>query len=159
MEKDEPASLSSWKMMQIGLVVKDMDRAVERFSVLGFGPFKPKILPPGAREWIKGKPGRANVTVKATMVGDVELELCQPVSGDSPHQDYLDSKGEGIQHVLFDVENLQGEIDRLTALGCTVLLRARFGDEEGSGELAYVDLDASGLIVELRQLPERLPKV
>lgn len=133
---------------------------MERFSVLGFGPFKPKTLPPGAKEWIKGKPGRADVTVKATMVGNVELELCQPVSGDSPHQDYLDGKGEGIQHVLFAVENLQGEIDRLTKLGCTVLLRARLGDKEGSGELAYVDLDASGFIVEMIQLPkERLPQV
>jgi len=146
---------SSWKLKQIGLVVKDMDRAVQRFSVLGFGPFNSKILPPGAKEWVKGKPTRVDVKVKATMVGNVELELCQPVSGDSPHQDYLDSKGEGIQHVLFTVENLQKEIDRLTRLGCTVLLRASFGDEEGSGGLAYVDLDASGLIVELAQSPKK----
>lgn len=154
MAKQKTAS-SSWKLKQIGLVVRDMDKAVERFSVLGFGPFSPKILPAGVKEWVKGKPTRADVKVRATMVGNVELELCQPVSGDSPHQDYLESKGEGIQHVLFTVENLQKEIDRLTGLGCSVLLRASFGDEAGSGGLAYVDLDASGLIVELAQLPKK----
>jgi methylmalonyl-CoA/ethylmalonyl-CoA epimerase len=152
------SAASSWKLKQIGLVVKDMDKAVQRFSVLGFGPFNPKVLPPGVKEWVKGKPLRADVKIKASMVGNVELELCQPVSGDSPHQDYLDSKGEGIQHILFTVENLQEEIDRLTGLGCSVLLRASFGDEEGAGGLAYVDLDASGLIVELAQLPKTTPQ-
>jgi methylmalonyl-CoA/ethylmalonyl-CoA epimerase len=148
---------ASWKLKQIGLVVKDMDRALERFSILGFGPFSPKILPPGVKEWVKGKPARADVKVMATKVGNVELELCQPLSGNSPHKDYLNTKGEGIQHVLFTVGNLQSEIDRLTGLGCSVLLRASFGDEEGSGGLAYMDLDASGLIVELAQLPKKKP--
>ena len=148
---------SSWTLEQIGLVVKDMDKALERFSILGFGPFNPKVLPPGVKEWIKGRPMRADVKVMATTVGNVELELCQPLSGDSPHRDYLMSKGEGIQHVLFTVDNLQEEIDRLTALGCSVLLRASFGDDEASGGLAYIDLDASGLIVELAQRPRKEP--
>jgi len=146
---------SSWKLEQIGLVVRDMGRAVERFSVLGFGPFSPKTLPPGVREWVKGRATRADVKVMAAMVGKVELELCQPGPGDSPHRDYLESKGEGIQHIQFRVANLQKEIDRLTGLGCTVLLRASFGEGEGSGGLAYVDLDASGLIVELRESPKQ----
>ena len=148
---------SSWKLRQIGLVVRDMDNAVQRFLVLGFGAFNPKVLPPGVKEWVKGKPTRTRLDVKvqATMVGNVELELCQPGTGDSPHKDYLTSKGEGIQHVMFTVENLQKELDRLTRLGCSVLLRVSFGDEEGSGGLAYVDLDASGLIVELYQSPKK----
>ncbi len=147
----------SWTLKQIGLVVRDMDKALKRFSDLGFGPFSPKTLPPNAKEWVKGKPTRADVRVMAAVVGNVELELCQPLSGDSPHRDFLDSKGEGIQHVLFSVGNLQKEIDRLTALGCSVLLRASFGDGEESGGLAYVDLDASGLIVELAQEPAKGP--
>ena len=149
----EKTAASDWKLEQIGLVVKDMDKAVQRFSHLGFGPFSPKVLPPGVKEWVKGKPARADVKVKATMVGNVELELCQPRNRRLPHRDYLESKGEGIQHVLFTVENLQAELDRLTGLGCSVLLRASFGDEEGSGGLAYVDIDASGLIVELKESP------
>jgi hypothetical protein len=154
---EKNADSSSWKLEQIGLVVRDMGKAVERFSHLGFGPFNHKTLPPGVREWVKGKAMRADVKVMAAMVGNVELELCEPGSGDSPHRDYLDSVGEGIQHVLFRVDDLQKEIDRLTRLGCTVLLRASFGDVEGSGGLAYVDLHASGFIVELAQLPKGSP--
>lgn len=140
--------LSSWKLKQIGLVVKDMDKAVERFSVLGFGPFTPKILPPGAKEWFRGKPFQGRVDVKAAMVGNVELELCQPIAGDSPHQEYLDSKGEGIQHVMFAVDDLQKEIDRLTQKGAKVLLKATFDN----GSLAYIDLDVGGFIIELVQM-------
>jgi hypothetical protein len=90
-----------------------------------------------------------------SLSSNVKLELCQPGAGDSPHRDYLESNGEGIQHVLSTVENLQKEIDRLTGLGCSVLLRARFGEEEGSGGLAYVDLAASRLIIELAELPKK----
>ena len=149
MEKSKSGS-PSWKLMQVGLVVRDMDKAVKRFSVLGFGPFTPKMLPPGTKEWFRGKPFHVNVDVKATMVGNVELELCQPVSGESPHQEFLDSKGEGIQHVMFAVDDLEKEIARLTQLGATILLRANFED----GGLAYLDLDASGFIVELIQMPK-----
>jgi hypothetical protein len=124
--EDSKSGSPSWKLMQIGLVVRDMDKAIKRFSVLGFGPFAPKILPPGTKEWIRGKPSNANVKVNATMVGEIELELCQPVSGESPHQEFLDSKGEGIQHVMFAVDDLGKEIDRLTKQGATVLLRASF---------------------------------
>jgi hypothetical protein len=61
--EDSNARLPSWKLMQIGLVVRDMDKAIKRFSVLGFGPFAPKILPPGTKEWIRGKPSNVNVKV------------------------------------------------------------------------------------------------
>jgi methylmalonyl-CoA/ethylmalonyl-CoA epimerase len=149
MEKNKIGS-SSWKLMQIGLVVRDMDKAVKRFSVLGFGPFTSKKLPPGTKEWFRGKTFYGKVNVKGTMVGNVELELCQPVSGESPHQEYLDNKGEGIQHVMFAVDDLEKEIARLTKQEATVLLRASFD----TGGLAYLDLDASGFIVELIQRPK-----
>jgi catechol 2,3-dioxygenase-like lactoylglutathione lyase family enzyme len=149
MEKSDAGS-PSWKMMQLGLVVRDMDKALKRFSVLGFGPFTPKLLPPGTKEWFRGKPFQGKVKLYATMVGEIELELCQPVSGESPHQEFLDSKGEGLQHVMFTVDDLEKEIERLTKQGATVLLRAKFD----SGGLAYLDLDASGFIVELVQRPK-----
>ena len=151
MKKNNPGS-QSWKLMQVGLVVGDMDKALKRFSALGFGPFAPKMLPPGAKQWIRGKPSHPEVKIYTTMIGEIELELCQPISGESPHQEFLDSKGEGIQHVMFAVDDLEKEIDRLTKQGATVLLKAVFD----KGGLAYLDLDASGFIVELNQIPKEL---
>ena len=138
----------SWKMMQIGLVVKDMDQAVNQLSMLGFGPFGRKLLPPNAKHWETSPTGE--VDVKATMVGNVELELCCPVSGESPHMDFLKTKGEGIQHVLFAVDDLKKEVDRLTEKGAKVILGIGFGE----GGLAYVDLNTCGFTIELLQIPE-----
>jgi methylmalonyl-CoA/ethylmalonyl-CoA epimerase len=145
---------SSWKIMQIGLVVRNMGDAVEKLSKLGFGPFIPKYLPPDSKASdINGNPFDAIVDVQRSMIGNVELELCQPVSGNSPHQEYLDSKGEGIQHILFEVQDLQSELNRLTESGATILLHIKF---KGGG-LAYVNTNTCGFIVELIQLPKNDP--
>jgi hypothetical protein len=151
---NEPAISANWRMMQIGLVVQDMQKSVERLTALGFGPFVPKYLPPDSKGTFRGKIVDGVVDVQRSMIGNVELELCQPVSGESAHQEYLDSKGEGIQHILFEVQDLNAEIKRFTSQGCTILHHVQFRD----GGLAYVDLNTSGFIIELIQLPKNDPE-
>jgi catechol 2,3-dioxygenase-like lactoylglutathione lyase family enzyme len=144
---------SDWKIMQIGLVVRDMKKAAEQLTALGLGPFIPKYLPPGSQGVFRGKTLDARVDVQRSMIGNVELELCQPVSGKSAHQEFLDSKGEGIQHILFEVQDIEAELQRFTSLGATILLQVEF---KGGG-LAYVDLNTCGFVVELIQLPKDDP--
>ena len=145
METNKPESPFS-KLTQVGIVVSDMDKAIERLTSLGIGPFEPKILPPDRTEWYRGKLMDANMKLMGAMMGDVELELIQPVSGESPHKEFLDSKGEGIQHIAFAVSDVEKEVEKFTKLGVTVLLRAIF---PGRGGVAYLDLGVGGLIVEL----------
>ena len=135
-------------LFQIGVVVKDMDKAIERLKVLGLGPFTPKTPPPDAKEMFRGKPfvPAERVLIKATQMGNVELELIQPLGGASPHQEYLDRKGEGIQHLAFAVDDLESEVDKLTQKGAITLLRS---DKKYGGRVAYLDLDVGGIIVEL----------
>jgi methylmalonyl-CoA/ethylmalonyl-CoA epimerase len=136
--------------VHVGVVVRDMGKTIERLAALGIGPFQPRILPPDAREKYRGKPfqpGR-RVTIQTTRIGDMELELIQPINGKSPHQEFLERKGEGIQHLGFIVDNLEEEVKRLTAKGSVVILTSEF---KGGGGVAYLDLDAAGLIVELVQ--------
>ena len=147
---------SSWRIMQIGLVVKNMSDSIEKLSKLGFGPFIPKYLPPDSvATGVNDSAYDAEIDVQRSTIGNVELELCQPVSGKSPHQEYLDTKGEGIQHILFEVQDLQSELNRLTEAGATVILHVKF---KGGG-LAYVGTNACGFIVELIQLPKDYPEL
>jgi len=142
------------RLMHIGMVVKDMDKAIARFEALGIGPFKPRILPADARETYRGKPfaPAQRVAIQTTQIGNMELELIQPISGESPHREFLDQKGEGVQHLGFFVDDLREETERLTAAGSTVLLRSQF---KSGGGVTYLDLDAAGLIVELVQPGKR----
>ncbi|MBA7700894.1 hypothetical protein ES703_109619 [subsurface metagenome] len=138
----------SWKIMQVGVVVRDMDQAVKRLESLGIGPFESRLLPPDREEWYRGQPHKANVKISMAQVGDVQLELIEPLEGKSVHGEFLDSKGEGIQHIMFSVKDFDKETARLTEEGAVELLRAKF---PGGPELAYLDLNVGGIIVELVQ--------
>jgi|WetSurMetagenome_2_1015567.scaffolds.fasta_scaffold777287_1 methylmalonyl-CoA/ethylmalonyl-CoA epimerase len=145
-DKTEAGSILG-NLFQVGLVVRDLDQAIQRFSALGFGPFYDKTPPPAARETFRGKPfvPSKSVSIKATRPGNYELELIQPLEGESPHKEFLQAKGEGIQHLAYFVDDLDRAIDTLLAKGCTLLLDSR----ETGGRIAYLDLEAAGLIVEL----------
>ncbi len=153
METSAAGSSTFTNIFQIGLVVRDMDKAIQRFTALGVGPFKPRILSPDAKETFRGKPffPSQRVKIEVAQVGNLELELIQPIDGASPHQEFLDEKGEGIQHLGIFVKDVKQEAKTLTEKGAEVLLTS---ERIGGGRVAYLDLNAAGLIIEIVQRPE-----
>jgi len=147
---DSDTGTQSWKLMQVGVVVEDMDKAIGRFEELGIGPFQARTLPPG-EEWYRGKPHHGDVKIAMTILGGVQLELVQPVSGESVHKEFLDAKGEGIQHLMFAVDDFDKTVATLTEKGAVELLRSR----RREGGVVYLDLNASGVIIEI---PRRRPE-
>lgn len=150
---DMSAGTQSWKLMQVGVVVENMENAIARFAELGIGPFEPRTLPPG-EEWYRGKPHHGDVKIAMTMLGGVQFELVQPVSGVSVHQEFLDAKGEGIHHLMFSCEERDKSVDALSEKGAVELLRSR----RAGGGVVYLDLNASGVIVELVQKRPDTPR-
>jgi methylmalonyl-CoA/ethylmalonyl-CoA epimerase len=147
MEENKTKSPFS-NLIQVGVVVKDMEKTIERLIALGIGPFQPKTLPAGTEEWFRGKPFNGKATIQATMMGGVELELIQPVSGDSPAQEFMDSKGEGFNHIACVVQDIDRAINELAPKGVEVILRAK---RPSGGGVAYLDLGVGGIVVELVQ--------
>jgi methylmalonyl-CoA/ethylmalonyl-CoA epimerase len=133
------------KVIQLGIVVKDLEKTVERLTALGIGPFKRSSLPPEREEWFRQKRMYADFKFASAYIGDMQIELIEPVSGDSPHKEFLETKGEGIQHIACAVKDLRKEVDKLSQMGVEILLRAKF---PSGGGAAYCDL-GSGFIVEL----------
>jgi methylmalonyl-CoA/ethylmalonyl-CoA epimerase len=138
----------SWRLTQVGVVVKDVDEVVERLKELGFGPFEEMRLPPEREELFRGKPALADARIFGTPLGGIQLELIQPTARESPHREFLETKGEGLQHVMVSVDDIEQEIKRLTDKGCTVLLDIHM---PGGRHGAYVDLHAGGIILEMFQ--------
>lgn len=136
----------SWQIRQVGVVVKDIEQAIKRLESMGIGPFEAAVLPPDREEWYRGQPHKAKVKISMAQLGDVQLELIEPLEKKSVHGEYLEEKGEGIQHVMFSVNDFKGDTARLTEGGAVELLRAKFPD---GPELAYLDLNVGGIIVEL----------
>jgi hypothetical protein len=139
---------ASWQLTQVGVVVKDVKQVAERLEFLGIGPFQEMKLPADRQELFRGKPALADAKIMGATLGGTQLELIQPLAKESPHQEFLQTKGEGIQHIMVVVDDIEKEIKRLTDKGCTILLDIRM---PGGRHGAYIDLHAGGIIVEMFQ--------
>ena len=74
--------------------------------------------------------------------GDLQVELIQPVSGPSIHQEFLDAHGSGLHHVCFEVDDIEAACVSAEAAGVPVLMRGSMMD--GEIEFAYVDGSSCG---------------
>lgn len=82
--------------------------------------------------------GSQKVNVCFLNVGGPYLELIEPTSPDSPIAEYA-SKGGGIHHLCFEVNDIHKEIDTMSKKGATVLVRPVKGFDERL--IAFVDLN------------------
>src|SRR5512135_3342374 len=92
----ENTDTASWRLTQIGVVVKDVKQVADRLTFLGIGPFQEMILPTDRKELFRGKPALADAKIMGATLGGVQLELIQPLATESPHREFLENKGEGI---------------------------------------------------------------
>lgn len=53
--------------------------------------------------------------------GDTKIELLESTSNDGVIKKFIDKKGEGLHHIAFEVEDIQQEMERLSAEGFILL--------------------------------------
>lgn len=90
-------------------------------------------------------------------VGDSNLELVAPHTGESVYGEHLKSKGEGFHHTCFaypTFDALDAARDELLEQGRTMIQSASLGDV---GAFYYFDMIETGAILELLYLKELLP--
>ena len=141
------------KAGQVGAIVKDMDKVVSYYDSLGLGPFGQPRQMMTYHEY-QGKPIEAKVKFLLTNMGEVDLELIQPLGGPSIWQDFLDKRGEGLHHLGFFVDNIDQGEENLISQGLNIIQKGR----SDKGGYAYFDTDRiGGVIFELIQKPEGAP--
>ena len=147
MEQNVSTQLTSSRLCDIGVVVKDLDKTIKRLEDYGFGPFNPAKPPEGAEGlYYRGKPFTSDFRGLVVNLGDVGLEVIEPNSKPNPWEDFLETRGEGFHHIGFKVDDVEQEVNRLTALGAEVILT---GKVNGKLAAAYVDLKVANLVFEL----------
>lgn len=137
-----PAKVRVDRINQVALVVKDLEKtALDYWNILGIGPWD-------IYEWTAplvydrkyhGKPAWGRERIAVTDVGGVQLELCQPVEGDSVYQDFLNVHGEGLHHVNFFVDDVDETAGILVKQGFPSLQSGRHGPPECKGAFNYID--------------------
>ena len=85
--------------------------------------------------------------------GDTQVELIQPLAADDPAAAYLRENGPGIQHVAFEVDDIEAALAEVRDGGTRVLGEApRPG--AGGTTIAFLDpRDFGGILVELCEDP------
>lgn len=132
------------KVDQIGIIVRDLDKAVEYYKSLGFGPFESLGITITER-MVYGKTAPDVKNRQAiTQIGQIELELVQPVSGKSVQQDFLDTKGEGVNHLgyFIDTDDFDKEVAKMLKKGYKIVSGVKTTD--GFRDCAYFDTDKTG---------------
>jgi methylmalonyl-CoA/ethylmalonyl-CoA epimerase len=116
---------------QIGIVVNDVAKAVERYwTTLGVGPWRIyRIEPPILEEvTLRGKPVVISMRVALAQSGPVQLELIEPLEGPSIYAEFLAERGEGLHHIQSRVEDPDGMLTAFKEMGINVLMSAKVGD-------------------------------
>ncbi len=126
---------------QISFAVKDIDTVIEAWSSMyGFGPW---TFSETSGTDAKGRPWKAKMAF--TYLGPVQIELVQPAEGRIFQSRFIDTWGEGLHHLGFYVDDLDGEVSNLVSQGAKILIQT-------PGRFAYLDSgEPGGAIFELMQ--------
>jgi methylmalonyl-CoA/ethylmalonyl-CoA epimerase len=151
MERTETNKLPFSKVDQIGVMVRNIDEAIKYYESLGIGPFEPSgLTATNRRVYGKAADDVKNVSRTAQM-GQVHLELLQPIAGQSLQREFLERRGEGINHLGFYVDDLDKEVAKVMEKGFKPISTGKF---PGGGGFAYFDTDkVGGVMFELIEWP------
>jgi catechol 2,3-dioxygenase-like lactoylglutathione lyase family enzyme len=130
--------LGSKIVCQVALVVHDIEAACVAWArILGVEPPPWKLTAPADESHIRyhGKSTEARAKLAFFDLGQINLEIIEPVGGPSIWQEHLDEHGQGLHHIAFMVKGMDEVIAHLGA--CDVPLVQK-GDYTG-GRYAYLD--------------------
>jgi 4-hydroxyphenylpyruvate dioxygenase-like putative hemolysin len=68
-------------------------------------------------------------------MGSLQLELIEPDGEPSTWQEYLDTHGEGVHHIAFQVEGMSEQVALLESRGMPLVQRGEYT----GGRYAYID--------------------
>lgn len=98
------------KIEHLGIVVADLQKSIPLFEQLLNTPcYKTEVVE------------NEGVSTAFFQLGDSKVELLEATRPDSPISKFIEKKGEGLHHIAIEVENIQAEMKRLSALGFSLL--------------------------------------
>lgn len=150
---DAGASFHSTVPHHVGVVVRDINKAIAHLEALGFGPFmfddEHKTFTIDFKGELHGKPAEWKTTISNGWMGNVQLELLEPTEGPQALKETLDAQGEGLHHIGWLSSDVKSEIEKATGKGAKVWTSSF---PEGQPGFCYFEGTGLGNIaIELRE--------
>lgn len=129
------------KISHLGMAVKDLEEARDFYR----SAFRLESSDP-----IVG--GDGTIKVSMVKVGDILIELLQPIGSEGVMAKFLEKRGEGFHHICYEADDIQEEMASLKASGIEVL-----GEPKPGAEGMSVFLHPRGTHGVLVELVEKKP--
>ncbi len=124
----------------IAIGVNDLDNAIAFYrDMLGLEASEPEIVE------------SQKVKIVMLQVGEVKLELMTPVSEESPLFKSMAKRGEGIQHICFRTDDINGELKQLNAEDIPTLNKAPIEGAHNTLAFFLHPKAANGVLLEFNQ--------
>lgn len=126
------------KVDHVGIAVSNLDEAVKLYKeVLGIELHGSEVVE------------EQKVKVAFLPVGDTEIELLESTSPEGPIAKFIESKGQGIQHIAFRVENIEAALEEMRSKGMRLIdEKPRYG--AGGARIAFLHpKSTNGVLIEL----------
>jgi catechol 2,3-dioxygenase-like lactoylglutathione lyase family enzyme len=141
--------LGTTKATQIGIIVQDIEATVRAWATL-LGVEVPSIMTTDgynvARTEYQGQPSEARAKLAFIPLGQVTLELIEPIGDSSTWNDQLTQHGPSLHHIAFQVEGMKERLATLDSQGVPLVQRGEYT----GGRYAYVDgTEKLGAVLEL----------
>jgi len=102
--------VSNWKLLGLGIVVENVEKASDYYLELGF-PLNPIIK----------KYEFPNILSSQVEVGPIVFEFLEPTNKSSIYQNCYDNRGEGLADLIYLVDDLEVEIEKLIKKGVDLI--------------------------------------
>jgi catechol 2,3-dioxygenase-like lactoylglutathione lyase family enzyme len=140
------------KLHHFCIVVHDIDKARGYYESIGIGPWReyPPLVEytdlqvPNPSAFLKMRYQICNMPT-------IQFQLCQPPQEDCPQRRFLDTKGEGVFHIGFEVSDCDAGEAEADARGLKIQMRGRRSN--GSGFAYFDTASRAGVILEIRATP------
>jgi methylmalonyl-CoA/ethylmalonyl-CoA epimerase len=128
------------KVHHVAVVVKNLDEALELYNNL-FG-IKPSKIETIQQQGVK--------VALLPMTEGGEIELLEPIDSQSGVAKFLETRGEGVHHICFEVKNVDEALCELANKGAKLL------DKQGrpglAGKVGFIHPKSTkGMLIELAQ--------
>lgn len=98
----------------------------------------------------RGEPADFTAHISLSYSGDTQLELIQPVRGESIYTEFLERGGPGLHHVCVEPDDFDTALKNAAAQGIDVV---QHGDMGGAMRFAYLDGAEAGVpFIELAEI-------
>jgi methylmalonyl-CoA/ethylmalonyl-CoA epimerase len=132
----------------LGFVVRDLDAVAERYRrMLGVDRWRSHELEVPKVPW-DARSTDARLRIAFGRAPGVTIELIQVQAGRTPHLDFLEAHGEGVQHIGFYTRDVRAAVEHAVAQGGRVTLARYVADDTVEVQLT----PSSGLDAIVRSL-------